>query len=490
MKKRQFKQSIDRFFLRVKELAVQFFADPPEKVFLKLALPFGLLFLFLSPPFQAPDEQVHFFRVFQIKQFDLRGERVYPFGAGAPLPSNFNQAAIDLVQQPAAGAEISKYDVGRAAQYLFQLPDAHDRALTNFPNTVVYSPVPYMVHLIGAFISDNVMHLGIIPIIYFMRLVGFFVWLLVIYFLIRFIPYGKWVLVTIGLIPTTIYQATTINADTFTTLITFSFITLVLYLYANRSRLLGRDYVALLSTATLLNLAKPGYIIVTAISLILVSKIDGGKLKRILTVLVGLFIAAIPFVIWMYLVKDLSAQIPLQLKPGANVDVAGQIANIIHSPTDLLYAYFISIFSNYGSGILIGIVGSFGWIDYPLPFWMIAIGVFLIIFSLVYASKDEIKLRMNKVRDRLWIFVVFIASVLFLMLVLYLTWTPVGFRRVDGFQGRYLIPLIPLLIPVLQTRLFAFSIGDALRAKIIITGTVILLLFSILFLLMRFWIGG
>lgn len=491
MKKHNFKIKIVGTLASVKIRIKRFTELPPELIFVRLALPFGILFLFLIPPFQSPDEQVHFFRVFQLKQLDLRGERVYPHGAGAFLPNNFNQAAIDLVQQPAPGAELTKYDIKKAKEYLLQRPNSQNQALTNFPNTVVYSPVPYLIHIFGAFIADDVMHLGIVPIIYFMRLIGFLVWLVAMFFLIKLIPYGKWALVAIGLIPTMLYQAVTINADTFTTLIAFSFVTLVLYLFLHRDKLVGRDYALLLTTATLLNLAKPGYIIITAIALILVPKVSASsRLRRILKIVGGLLIAAIPFLIWMYLVKDLSPEIPLQLKPGAHVDVGEQVANIIHRPIDLIYAYFISIFSNYGSGTLLGVVGSFGWIDYPLPIWMISIGLFLIVFSLIYASKEEFAKRIAGIRERRWMLAVFVASVLFLMLVLYVTWTPVGLRRVDGFQGRYLIPLIPLLIPVLQSRKFAFKDGDGLRANIIVLGSSLMLSFSILFLAMRFWIGG
>ena len=36
-----------------------------------------------------------------------------------------------------------------------------------------------------------------------------------------------------------------------------------------------------------------------------------------------------------------------------------------------------------------------------------------------------------------------------IFLSLYVTWTPVGMDRIDGVQGRYFIPLLPMLLFVL-----------------------------------------
>jgi hypothetical protein len=48
----------------------------PDKLFLFLAVPFGLIFLLLSAPFQAPDEFVHFYRAYDVSEGHFASSKV------------------------------------------------------------------------------------------------------------------------------------------------------------------------------------------------------------------------------------------------------------------------------------------------------------------------------------------------------------------------------------------------------------------------------
>jgi hypothetical protein len=56
-------------------LSPKFLNLQPEKVFLWLGGFFGLLFLFLTPPMQVPDEPAHFLRAWQISEGNLFADR-------------------------------------------------------------------------------------------------------------------------------------------------------------------------------------------------------------------------------------------------------------------------------------------------------------------------------------------------------------------------------------------------------------------------------
>jgi hypothetical protein len=43
----------------------------PVRFFVITAACFGLLFIIATPPFQTPDEPAHFFRAYQVSQFNL-----------------------------------------------------------------------------------------------------------------------------------------------------------------------------------------------------------------------------------------------------------------------------------------------------------------------------------------------------------------------------------------------------------------------------------
>ncbi|HQR46192.1 MAG TPA: DUF2142 domain-containing protein, partial [Thermoanaerobaculia bacterium] len=64
----------------------------PAAIFLAVALPAGLLFAVLTPPFQVPDESAHFFRAFQMAEGTFRAgsDGAVP---GAELPVSLVRAA-------------------------------------------------------------------------------------------------------------------------------------------------------------------------------------------------------------------------------------------------------------------------------------------------------------------------------------------------------------------------------------------------------------
>lgn len=461
---------------------------PPEKIFLSLALPFGLLFLFLIPPFQSFDEHSHFFRVFQLKSADIVGERVYPYGAGGYLPTNLIASSMELLDPLSPGEEPHEYRIDLLKKYFNTKPDFNSMTLANIPNTVVYSPIAYLPHILSTAISSGIFNFGVLQILYLARLAGFLVWLIAMFYMIKHIPFGKWALLTIGLIPTMIYEAVTINADTMTTILVFALVTLILYLYKTRDYLKPLDYALLAALCTAVNLAKPGYFIVTALILILAPKVNNKGLKRYIPLVGIAALAIVPFLIWNLIVKDFSVQIPLQFRPGIAINAKDQIHHLVQHPGDLISAFFLTNFTWISSSSTVSFIGAFGWGDYPLPVWMISLGLFLLFFSLIYSSKDEYIYVIKDRFVRKYFLTVALTLFIFLELLLYLTWTPVGARRIDGVQGRYLIPLVALLIPVLQTNVLRLQGDGVLRARIIIGGTLVMLLVSTALLIMRFWI--
>ncbi len=72
-----------------------------EHVFLILGLLFGLAFVFVTPPFQVPDEYNHFFRAYEISQGKLLSQKV--------LRSNI---LIGFEYFPGSDTKMSSYAVG------------------------------------------------------------------------------------------------------------------------------------------------------------------------------------------------------------------------------------------------------------------------------------------------------------------------------------------------------------------------------------------
>lgn len=95
---------------------------------------------------------------------------------------------------------------------------------------------------------------------------------------------------------------------------------------------------------------------------------------------------------------------------------------------------------------LIGILGS---IEIRLPAWLyslFSLGLLSAMGELIAGTRGTAGLR---IAGRVTAAFAALGCAVLILLVQYLTWTPVGFARIDGVQGRYFIPLLPVLILIL-----------------------------------------
>jgi uncharacterized membrane protein len=460
----------------------------PHKLFLILGLCFGLAFVFLIPPFQATDETVHYFRVYQIQEGQLKGQLINPVGAGGVLPGNIKHTVLDLLHHGYPGEEILPYGFTKIRQYFNTKPNYELSEIVQFPNTVVYSPVNYLISAPTLFVANKIFNLSILQSFYVVRIAGLIAWAVAFYFIIKYIPVGKWAMFVFALLPMSVYGAATINADTSTNIIVATFITVVLYLYKTRKKLDTKDWLVLLSALSLLALAKPGYFIVAPLLFILINKTGNNhKLISFIKLAATMIIPVIILLFWTYIVRHQSLQIPLLLRPGDDVNLVAQLKNIYIDPMAVIVGFSMTLLTAYGSGVYTGVVGIFGWMDYSLPLWSVAFQFFLMLYALTYVAKDEKNQMINSKTIRLFSLSLFIVAILAIMGLLYLTWTPVGFYGLEGLQGRYFIPFLPLLIIPLQTTAISVRGGANMRSLILFGGASFMLAFSCFLLIIRFW---
>ena len=94
-------------------------------------------------------------------------------------------------------------------------------------------------------------------------------------------------------------------------------------------------------------------------------------------------------------------------------------------------------------------IGVLGWLDTWLPS-----GIYLYATLLLAAALVGDALSRNAIRpvDRGLLAAAFPAFVLTTMVILWAAWTPVGAEAIEGVQGRYFLPVLPLLACVLGAR--------------------------------------
>lgn len=130
-----------------------------------------------------------------------------------------------------------------------------------------------------------------------------------------------------------------------------------------------------------------------------------------------------------------------ETRRGADVDVARQVALLREHPTRFGPVVATSLAASGRQWAEQG-VGVIGWLDTMLPsrFYRLAWGV-LVAAILVDPFR---RVRVGLVTRALYL-VVFGLTFLAVLLALYLAWSSVGAASVRGVQGRYFVPLIPLV---------------------------------------------
>jgi uncharacterized membrane protein len=424
-----------------------------NKIALLLCAITGFALVVLTPPFQVPDEGAHFFRAYQTSTLNLHLEKRNG-RTGADLPHSLMdtfQLFYPLVANPSHKVSYSLY-----ANALSMKPDSSP----GFCSVILaYPPVPYIAQAIGI-AAGRAMSTPPIVFFYFARILNLALFLFLIFCAMRWMPDMKWGLALLALMPMTLYEAASLSADAYTIGISFLFIAFLLHCAAE-SQILSRGKIAfmLLGTA-LVALAKPSYSPIFLLALIIPERAFGTR-KRKLWTLGGMLAVALALGV---LSVDMMRGLTMGL-PGS--DSAAQFKFILDHPLHFIATLFRSVFRAYLFG---SVIGRLGWMEQPLPLWIvIPYGLLL-----VAASFDGRRTLILSKHQRWFITGLFALLVAILFTGQYLAYTPVGQKAINGLQGRYFIPIAPLLLLLFQSGRKSFSLDEHAIARRLIIGFVIL----------------
>ena len=427
----------------------------PEKVFLIIALIYGLSFLMINPPFQAIDEKTHFFRASDISE-------------GHMMPQKVGSESLVTITESMA-AVTSKFDLSNYPNNKLRLTDIisglgvplneNSKSSSNIAifAIVAYPPVPYLASAFGMDLA-KLFNLPVLFLLYIGRLMNLIVWLLLIYMAIKITPIHKWVFLLLSLMPMTIFQGASLSADSFTIAISFLVIAIFLKfaLDDNKKFITKKDIFVLFALVLMLTLSKPFYFLLIFLFLIIPSYKFGNRKKMFLTFsLIFLSIAMIE-AIW-YLATH-----GLYVPENSNTSIHGQIAFILSNPAVFPHVLGHTLWKS-SYLYLTESVGHLGWSIF-LPDWM----VFLYLFALISVSlldKNEIIINL---KQKLVFAVMLFSIVLMIFALEYIAWTPIGKISVGGVQGRYFVPIAPLLFLLFYNKKIDYDVKKGLNVFIII----------------------
>ena len=367
------------------------------RLLIGIAALFGVAFVFLTPPLQVPDEAAHYWRACAIAH-----------GVFQPTP-RFGHGFTAI---PAGERELGVRG-GRPLSEFRSIPYVSERVVVRYP--LFYSALPFVPQALAIAIGDT-LHLRPLIAFYLGRLLNLAAALSLIALAFRL--FASPVLATCALLPMTLFLFASFSSDATTIAMTF---------LATALALAGSPWIIVASLA--LGLCEPAYVLIPLV--VLASRRRWFAATTVVAVIAGAFLSA------SFVKTDLGF-----LKAG--VDSRAQIAFVSHHPFHVT-ATIARDFVQHAGIYATEMVGGLGWLTVSLPM-IVTIFVFvtLVLSSVARVTRAQRVLAIG----------VAVATIFIIELSQYIAWTPVGASIVEGVQGRYFVPIAPLLLIAISRRSF------------------------------------
>jgi uncharacterized membrane protein len=450
----------------------------PENVFLHLATLFGLLFMIVTPAALVGDEPNHFFRAYQISQGEIIGERRGDLSGGV-LPVNLFYTKQKLVGNIEMNQDV-KFDTNILSELLYMPLNESDTDFVAFPNTVVYTPIPYTPQVLGILVG-KIFNASPLMLFYFARIFNLLFFLALAYWAIKITPVHKWVFCLLCLTPPNVFQIASASVDAFTFGICFLLIAYFLFYAFDENGVLGKYDVAKIFILSLLAvLCKQAYIFLPFLFLIIPFrrfKSLGAYLITFSSLIAACFLAVGA---WAYVVKPIYTQ----YRGDIPINPDEQLAFIISHPLNFLKIVILNYF-NLGYVYFQSFFGQLTWLDLYVPPYL-PVFIFIVVMGFALLDKDS---RIVIPKTSKTIFLGIVVSTAFLIsMLLYMTWSVIRGDSIAGIQGRYFIPVAPLFFLLFYNKRLKLEFLNKYLYLIVYLTVVFSLLITVRTIIYRYYV--
>lgn len=415
-----------------------------EQVFATIYIILCLVSFLAVPVFNTPDEDHHFYRIYELSQGHLISDKQVITENGQEVVQVGREFPKNLCPDDFETRDVSLWDV---KNHLGDKIDSTETEFCEFANTALYAPPSYLPQIIGVKIAD-VLTDSPLFMAYLGRLMNTITFGLLVFFAIRLSPFGKNLIAITALLPMSIQAANSLSADGLAIGIVLLFVAYILYLKYTKTEVLGKKEIALLYLLIFFLCCCKIVYVPFCLLLFLIPqkrfKSRSAYKRHVVTAAVLILVLSLG---WLLIATSFLGGI----KANVNVNIAEQIKGILMNPIQFAMT-FIRTLKVYLKEYLLQFLGErMGWMNIYIPSFLLY--PFFIILGVEVCMDQDTGRQIFPTYLRVFLGGTSILIFLLIFVTLYGQWTPVGNRLIEGIQGRYFIPLVfPFLLAVKPIR--------------------------------------
>lgn len=405
-----------------------------ENIFLAISVITYTFFLIAMPTFKNHDEYYHWLRAYEVSQ----GNLVTPLKGGVQgsyMPGGISEICTSnwINIKYSTMKETAKVEL-----------DYSNKGILNSETAAVYSFVQYIPQSAGIIIGRLATN-KVLIITYFGRICNMIVSIFILYMAIKIAPFGKKIFFVAAMLPIAIEGFTSLSPDALTISISYLFISYILHISFNENIEIvkGKHKFILLVLSIIIALCKIVYIPLVGLILIIPKEKFKYNRKKITFFLIAAIAVSINLY-WLYFSSrylsnfrdgDSKIQVLLAIK-----NPIQYIQNILYTIDSNMDKYTMSLYGcELGWGELIKV-------NYLVPY------IFIFMHAVSAISDEKLKDKFKRYQI-VYMFLVSITIIGLILTSLYVQWTMIGSSSIAGVQGRYFIPILPIILLIIGSKM-------------------------------------
>lgn len=405
-----------------------------EIIFCYVAFVVGTIYMFILPPFVVPDEASHFVTAYA-ESSELIGAPAYNKNGEILVTSEKLWGNVEEKRN------VSKELYSQFFEGVLGKKEPEEELIATRQPLSQKHP-GYIPQVLGISLA-RVMEMNSEQILFMGRFFALSWYVFIMYCAIKIMPIKRAMLFLVGLLPITIQQVVSYNYDSFLLGICFFTIAYILnFIYTDR-KITIFDWLIIIVIVISIASIKFVYLPILGLALLIPKEKFGNRIGKIVGSL-SIVLIAIFVTLYTRLLDYGEAYI------ASAKDVVEPtkftIAYCIDNPASVLGIFYRTI-ERQSSRFLSEMMGtSLGYLNINIP--QIFAIAFLILLLLSIINKSSEKNDIYKIKGYLAFCCIFVFASL--MVVMFFDWTPFGNSQIEGIQGRYLLPILPLALLLLE----------------------------------------